>query len=307
MRDAFMCAVRVSVVVCTRNRADQIVACVESILANRADHFELLVVDQSDDRATESALACYASDPRFRHVLIPTRGLSRSRNEGIALTTGPIVAFTDDDCRASDDWVENIDRIFSDDPDVGLLFGRVELPVGASDTGFGASFVPSRREYKDAFPPVGVPWGIGANMAFRREVFDRVGLFDALLGAGGKFRAGEELDLTIRVLAAGFKVVNAHEVSLLHLGVREGEDASKLLHGYALGTGAALAKHWRLRTKGSRKLVGHWVVHHAESGIRNALLGRRPTGLGYLARLVWGLVSPYEYVVDAERRVYVDG
>ena len=65
-------------------------------------------MDQSDDDATEQALAVYAGDRRFRYVRTSSRGASAARNVGVEQSTAPIIAFTDDDCRVSTDWLQQI-------------------------------------------------------------------------------------------------------------------------------------------------------------------------------------------------------
>jgi hypothetical protein len=185
------------------------------------------------------------------------------------------------------------------------VFGRVTVPSDVDGSRrYAASFEPETREYENAFPGADVPWGIGANMAFRRLVFERVGMFDPLLGAGAKFPAAEEFDLTIRALAAGMKVVNAAEVSVLHLGVRERNVASALVRGYGLAIGATLAKHFRLGTREGGRLLASWVARHGSAAIRNAVLGRRPTNLGFVGGLLLGVVRSYGHSVDVGRSVY---
>jgi GT2 family glycosyltransferase len=297
---------RISVVVPTRNRAHDIGHCVRSILANPGAQFELVVVDQSDSDATQRALAPFLVDPRFRYLSSTTRGVSLSRNTGIESTSAPIVAFTDDDCRVSEDWVARIGEVFDATPDAAIVFGRVSVPPDVERNSYAARFEPTAREYQNTFPAVGVDWGIGANMAFRRRVFDEVGMFDPLLGPGATFPAAEEYDLAIRALAAGMKVVNAKEVSVLHLGVRERKAASVLVRGYGMAIGAALAKHVRLGTKDGTRLLASWIGHHGIGAMRNAVLRRRPTNLGFVGSLLWGVVRSSRHPVDAARHVYRD-
>ena len=262
------------------------------------------MVDQSDDDATQLALVSFGEDSRFRYVRSGTRGVSLSRNVGIDSTSAPIVAFTDDDCRAPEDWVARIAEVFEATPDAAIVFGRVTVPSDVEGSRYAARFEPVAREYQNTFPGAGVAWGIGANMAFRRSVFDDVGTFDPLLGPGAKFPAAEEYDLTIRALAAGLKVVNAKEVTVLHLGVREREAASALVRGYGMAIGAALAKHVRLGTKDGRLLLASWIGYHGTVAMRNAVLRRRPTNLGFVGSILWGIVRSSLHSVDSARFVY---
>jgi glycosyltransferase involved in cell wall biosynthesis len=273
-------------------------------LANPGVQFELVVVDQSDNDATQQELAPFLADPRFRYIRSRTKGVSLSRNTGIESTRAPIVAFTDDDCRVSKDWVNRIAEVFEATPDAAVVFGRVAVPSDVMGSRYAASFEPGAREYQNTFPAADVAWGIGANMAFRRWVFDEVGLFDPLLGPGATFPAAEEYDLAIRALAAGLKVVNAKEVSVLHLGVREREAASALVRGYGMAIGAALAKHVRLGTKDGAHLLASWIGHHGKVAMRNAVLRRRPTNIGFVGSLLWGIVRSSRHPVDAARHIY---
>jgi glycosyltransferase involved in cell wall biosynthesis len=191
----------------TRNRPDHAVPCAGSILSNAGDDFELLIVDQSDDTATERALAVYAGNGRFRYIRSSSRGASAARNVGVEQSTAPLIASTDDDCRVSADWLLQISTLFEREPEAALVFGKVSIPEELRGKGFAADFEPHQRAYYHEFPPAHVAWGLGANMSARRSLFERLGTFDPLLGPDSPFRAGEESDLAIRALAAGYEVV----------------------------------------------------------------------------------------------------
>ena len=296
---------RISAVVPTRNRPDHAAPCAGSILANAGDDFELVVVDQSDDDATERALAIYTGDRRLRYIRSNSRGASAARNVGASQSTAPVIAFTDDDCRVSDDWLRQISILFERDPDAALVFGKVSIPVELQGKGFAADFEPHQRFYHHQLPPVHVSWGIGANMSVRRSLFERLGTFDPFLGPGAPFLAAEECDLAIRALAAGYKVVNAAEIAVLHLGVRIGDDASKLMRGYGKSMGATLTKHVRLRTRGSDALLLSWFTHFAGKGLLNVARGKRPTGLGLVAGMLSGVYSSLGQPIDRARGIYV--
>jgi glycosyltransferase involved in cell wall biosynthesis len=297
---------QISAVVPTRNRPDHAAPCAGSILANAGDDFELLVIDQSDDDATERALAVYAGNRRFRYVRSSSRGASAARNVGVEQSTAPIIAFTDDDCRVSTDWLQQISSVFEQEPEAGLVFGRVSIPDELKGKGFAADFEPHQRAYHHEFPSPHVAWGIGANMSARRSLFERLGTFDPLLGPGSPFRAGEECDLAIRALAAGYKVVNAAEIALLHLGVREGDEASKLMRGYGRAMGATLTKHVRLGTRESKVLLLSWFTHFAGRGLLNAVRGKRPTGLGLVGGMLAGAYLSLSHPIDRARGIYTD-
>src|SRR5688572_22460876 len=87
---------RYAVVVATRDRGAKIVPLIQSIQASEVQDFELVIIDQSSSDATAQAVAPFLVDERIRYAHSCARGASRARNDGIALTTAPIIAITDD-------------------------------------------------------------------------------------------------------------------------------------------------------------------------------------------------------------------
>lgn len=296
----------VSVVVPTRNRPTQIGACVQSILATSGFE-ELIVIDQSDDAATEQLMSNF-TDPRLRYVRTDTRGVTSARNLGIELSTGEIIACTDDDCRVAPDWASTIGNLFAADPEAAVICGRVRVPSQLLlDGGYAANFEPQVREWRGSYPPPDADWGITANLASRREVIALVGNFDPMLGAGAPLRSGGEPDFLFRVLRAGLKVINAREVLVDHLGVRAaGEASQRLKHGYAAGIGAALYKHVRLGDRAAAVLYIRFLLWAIRLAWRNVLhFGGRPRGLRFLLGFLAGSLYSYKFRVDRERRQYV--
>jgi glycosyltransferase involved in cell wall biosynthesis len=293
---------RVSVVVPTRNRPEHAAACASLILAT--DGFvELIMVDQSDDCATEASLS-RIDDRRFRYVRTPTRGVTSARNLGMQLSTGDIVAFTDDDCRIRKDWVARIVDVFAADPEAVIVCGRVCVPAEVQSYGWAEEFQPRRREWQGRFPPFG-DWGITANLSLRRSILQRVGPFDPMLGAGAPLRSGGETDFLFRVLRAGFKVVNAQEVVVDHLGVRKlGDEARSLVENYGVGTAAALFKHVRLGDPSGIWVYSVFLFSAARCVLAKLLSGQRPIGATFLIAFLSGTVTSFRFRIDRGRRQY---
>jgi glycosyltransferase involved in cell wall biosynthesis len=295
----------VSVVVPTRGRPTHAEACVARILACRGA-FEVIVVDQSEGAETKRSLGRHLADRRLRYVRSLTRGVAAARNVGIAVSRGELVAFTDDDCRVPPEWIERFEQVFRQDPETGIVCGRVALPPGSDSLGYAAAFEPRRRVYKGQMPPPGADWGITANMIVRRRTLGRIGVFDELLGAGAPLRSGAETDLLVRAWRAGLQVVNASEVEVLHLGVRRyGRDARVLLIGYLIGTGAVFAKHARLGGAQERRLYARWLDHLIRGGARNLLRRKRPTGIALALAFLWGSILSCRYRIARDPALYV--
>jgi O-antigen biosynthesis protein len=214
---------RVTVAVCTRDGAERLPQCLDSIvaLAYPADLLDLIVVDNAPhDDATRRLVAFHY--PSIRYVVEPRPGLDHARNRAIAAATGVIVAFTDDDVSVDAGWIEAIARIFVDEPDVEAVTGLVvadEIDVepqrlfeiyGGFGRGFDRQFhrVDTVSGEKAARRHAGAGrFGTGANMSFRRRVFDRIGGFDPALDVGTATNGGGDLEMFFRVLKEGGTLV----------------------------------------------------------------------------------------------------
>lgn len=297
----------VSVVLSTRNRPDDAGACVATILENRSPEFELIIIDQSDDGRTEAAIVSHQQDRRVRYTRTATRGLSVGRNLGVQLSSGEIVAFTDDDCRVAKDWVQQMGAIFAADSEISSVFGRVRIPEGTFERkDYAGGFEPEEDLYEASLPMPESNYGIGANMAFRRSALGRLGPFDPVLGAGAPLKSGEDVDMLFRALTGGLKVVYARGPEVLHLGVRRGAAKRVLVQGHQIGLGAMFYKHVRLGDATALRCFLGSVGHCVGTCLRNGVRLARPIGIRMTLNFLSGALSAYRYGVDPSRRVYVD-
>lgn len=178
---------RLSIILPTYNRAASLRHALAALLGRSAGaaSFELVVVDNNSTDGTEALLA-RIDDPRLLVIREPRQGLSYARNAGVKLSHSDYVAFTDDDVEAAPGWAATIIETLDANPDVDGVGGRV-LPVwpgGAPPRWLThAHWAPlalqdhgDARRVFDAAHPCGL---VGANVAFRRRVFTRIGGFDA--------------------------------------------------------------------------------------------------------------------------------
>jgi glycosyltransferase involved in cell wall biosynthesis len=178
----------VSVVVSTYNRADMLGGALASVLAQGASTppFEVLVVDNnSTDGTAQIIREAAARDHRVRGLFEPRQGLSHARNAGIAAARGRIVTFTDDDVRAEADWIAAIVRAFEEWPDVAFVGGKVlpdwptAPPPWLTRDHWAPLALADYGERQIRVSPDQAICLVGANLSVRRDVFDRVGLFEA--------------------------------------------------------------------------------------------------------------------------------
>ena len=144
----------------------------------------------------------------------PRQGLSWARNTGMATAKGGILAFTDDDAVPAADWVASIVAVLKDSG-ADVVGGRI-LPVWPGPVPswlaryrglFGNLALMDYPTKERLVVESGTPQVWGCNMAFRRDVFDRIGPFDTGLGrVGDRLYGGEDVDMVRRALAANLVV-----------------------------------------------------------------------------------------------------
>lgn len=216
---------KISVILCTYNRSDLLPEAARSILAQPApttDGYELIIVDNNSTDDTRKAVEKLRADfpDRVRYLFEPRQGRSFALNTGIREAKGEIVLFTDDDILAEPDWLASIHRAFETSAAEGVG-GRVcpnweaERPswlveelygtLGLIDYGAEAGWLDDDR----------LP--IGCNVAFRRGVFDRIGLYNTALGRKGEaLFSSEDDEFCRRLLRAGGRIYYEPAAVIVH-------------------------------------------------------------------------------------------
>lgn len=188
---------KVSVVVASYNAANTLKACLESLRNLNYADYEVILVDDGSTDSTPQIAQLFPNVRYFRHHT--NLGLSVARNTGIAAAAGEIVAFTDADCRADEDWLYYLvaDLISGEFAGVG---GHNLLPPDDSPTATAVMVSPggpahvmlTDREAEH------IP---GCNMAFLKSALDAIGGFDPIF-----WKAGDDVDLCWRLQQAGYKI-----------------------------------------------------------------------------------------------------
>lgn len=255
-------SIAASLIICTRNRAGQLRGCLESIDVRRMRSCgcELIVVDNGSHDDSREILWGFVQKWGERGIRIveePRIGKSFALNAGLSEARGEVVAFTDDDCYLDERYFDVLLNAFRDG-DFAYCGGQIRR-YDPSD----AFYVCNHEERESRIPPYGfVPAGRiqGANMAFRREVIDRIGGFDTLFGAGRKFRCAD-IDFAGRAAQAGFAGAHVPDLIVYHHHRRkEGAElqALKRENDYARGAYYAkfiLAGRWKYLYRWSRLAV----------------------------------------------------
>lgn len=278
----------VAVILCTRDRPAFLETALPAVKAALRPGDEAVVVDSA---SVDPAVRRVGEAAGFRVVRAPRPGLALARNVGIAATTAPVVAFTDDDCRPQSDWTARLAAHFAD-PVVGFTTGRV-LPDRQDGPLVAVKTDEEPRRFDGAQDPA--PTGHGANMSMRRIALEAIGCFDEILGAGTSFFAGEDHDVFYRLLRAGWVGVYDPDVVVVHSQWRRTSEVFRLRYGYGIGSGAVAMKVARLDGRLGRQLLWYRLWD------RGLLVTARAVRDGYRGGVVDGVVRAAGTSVGAAR------
>lgn len=227
----------VTILICTWNRAEKLRNCLTSLLQLEVPaglEWEIVVVNNCCTDHTSSVIQSFHDSLPIREVFEPQLGHSVSRNTGISMSSGTLILFTDDDVQVDPKWISEIKRV-SDQYPKSCIFGGPIYPqlekvprhiqkcmespffdglILRKNLGSGVKIL---DESESLF---------GANMAFRRTLFEQI-RFDSCLGLKGNDHIrGDETDLIERARQKGATVVwvpsaqVSHEISINRLSYR---------------------------------------------------------------------------------------
>jgi GT2 family glycosyltransferase len=289
-----------SVVICTRDRPDELSRCLSSLPRQSYPPSEIIVVDNAsrDQRTRDVALAAgviYVREDR--------PGLDVARNSGALRATSDIVAYTDDDVLLHPHWLERLLCEF-DKPEIGAVTGLVlpaELATEAQryfETHWGFVKGYRRRDFDSAlfranrgraFPAWEI--GAGASMAFRREVFEKIGLFDERLDVGRAGCSGDS-EYWYRLLANGYTCRYAPASVAFHFHRRTLDGLASQIYHYMRGhTAALLVQQERTGIAGNRFRAYFYIPLWHSYRLLLKLLGRNRASDRFLKEEVTGALA----------------
>jgi glycosyltransferase involved in cell wall biosynthesis len=302
---------KLSVIVATRNRADQIRPCLESIATALAKasplDAEIVVVNNGSTDNTSEIVKAWAWECPFPVCLAyePRPGLSYARNQSLKSARGELLAFTDDDCRLSPDYINDLLRHDAADNEPVIRGGRIELGNPA-DLPITIKTTSDRQRFNQRMHPItGQPIiGLisGCNMTMRRAVTDRLGPFDERFGAGAFIPSAEEADYHYRAYLADITLEYVPDMVVFHHhGRKQKQVAYNLYRQYAIGEGALFAKYFFKRPSLCRPFI--W---HLNAAIKEIVSGSNTflpvIGFSHKHRVAYGVLGAVKYFTSPRRK-----
>lgn len=307
---------KLSVVICTRNRPQAIDDCVKALVESNDKDFELIVIDNAPDNdSTEQVIRKY---PSVKYVKEPRKGLDVARNTGARYASNDIIAFTDDDVMVEPNWTALLKSTFQDPKTMAVTGLVVPLSLKTKaqyifekDWGFNKGYLPQvfDQEYFEANLNIGVPvWniGAGANMAFRREIFEHVGWFDERLDVGASGCSGDS-EYWYRILAGGFQCNYFPQLFVYHQHRESMAMLKSQVFNYMRGqVSSVLVQYKNYQHKGNLYRLQKSLPEYYARKIFADLKNLRPNSLINTLNEVHGCISGWLYY-QKHRNVIRDG
>ena len=288
---------KISVIICTRNRFEDFVKTLPSIATQTHLPNELIVVDSSDDKKLESYLDSVELPFPIRYFHTQP-GLTLQRNHGIRECSGDLVFFFDDDVNLDANYLTEVEKAFAKDTKhkigaVGgkivnnslqtfrlklelFIFGFIRAVFGVVGTGNGKFYLSGMPSHPQENQSSGfIECLSGCCMAFRREVFEKIS-FDEWFAHYGLM---EDVDISKQILDAGYQIYHETSATLIHnespmnrLKVKQWAEMSVVNYDYLF------RKSWRKDTW--RWLFYYWsllglvvVNFHSLKGLQGTFIG----------------------------------
>ncbi len=282
-----MTEVEVSVLVCTRDRPDQLIRCLKSLLDLDFHSFEIIVVDNGSKNFSIPDLS-FSRPTRFFSQPVP--GLSYARNLAVRQARGEFVAFLDDDAVVAPGWLKFSIRRF-EDPLVHCVTGRV-IPLQLEtkwqrkilQSGWFPDSEDPQQFDQTNFNAITTTAGNGCNFLVRKSFFANHE-FSKIFGAGTPVGGKEDHYLFYEVIRSGFRIFYEPTAVVYHeYPATEVQYRKKVLQ-YCTAHGAYLIK-FLFSEKGYRL----WTLKYLARKI--IFLGKNGPGVPAGFRVLGMLLGP---------------
>ncbi|WP_099239448.1 glycosyltransferase family 2 protein [Synechococcus sp. BDU 130192] len=223
------------------DRHDKIVRLIHSLIKQKHQDFELIIVDQNENNDLKEKLKSYTEKLNLIYLKHNRRGLTAGRNLGLRYVSGDIIAFPDDDCWYSESLLESIKKWFVDNEQWDGLCGcTIDLDGNLTSTKWDstAGEINKFNIWRRA---------ISSSIFLKAPAINDIQGFDETLGPGANspWQCSDETDYLLSLLSQNKKLHYDPEIKVYHLEpiTQYNQQALVRAKRYAPGTGRVLKKH----------------------------------------------------------------
>lgn len=217
--------IAISVIVITYSRKEGLKSCLNSILKQEYNDYELIIVDNNEDELISNYLRELISKikdiDKVRYYKVNKNlGVTGGRNFGIKKAKGDILVFIDDDAFLENkNALQKVHINFLKDSQIGALSFKI---VNYYSKKIERKEFPHKNKKLNPDKQFETSYFIGAGHAIKKEIFDKIGLYSEDF-----FYGMEELDLSFKIIDSGYKIYYYPEVIVWHKQSLEGRLTEK--------------------------------------------------------------------------------
>lgn len=231
---------RYSLIVPTFGRPDEVTEFLESLLDQKHDSFEVIISDGTPDDTLRPELKKYEGNDTYPLTLHYEEYLpvSAARNDGAKIAKGDIFIFLDSDCIIPPDYLNHIDS-YLEQNDAAIFGGpdaaHDDFTILQKAISYSMTSMLTTGGIRGKKSHVGTYHPRGFNMGMKREAFESVNGYST-------FRCGEDIELSIRLIKAGYKTALIEEAHVYH----KRRTSIKQFFKQVFRFGAARVNIWKL-------------------------------------------------------------
>lgn len=224
----------IDIIIPTCNRPKLLKTCLDSVANQTVHPKNIYVIDQSDNSSDVKKLCFGYGGVTYMHT--ERKNKSAAVNLVIGISSATYISVVDDDTTLHSNWVEIAMDAFQN-TNFNVVQGQIipgEIENNAKESRLNDTIEKRKIIRKAIITPL---FKIGCNFVFRRDVLDKVGIFDTDFGPGSRFLSSDDNDWGYRVLNAGLEVLYDPRLKLAHRSWRDAVEDLKQMsdYGYALG------------------------------------------------------------------------
>lgn len=299
--------IKISVVICTYNRATYIQDAMDSLYHQTIDKqfYEIIVVNNnSNDNTIEVCEDWISKHPaaQYRFYNEAKQGASYARNTGAAYANGSLICFMDDDAIAESDYLERIIRFFDEHTDAGGLGGRIipkYIPEEPKWMSYYVSSLVGNFDYSNEVSVFSAnKYPLESNMIIRKEDFFAVNGFNVELpGVVGTLRiGGEGKDFFFKLKAIGRVIYYDPTIRVQHV-----VEVSKLTKEYMYRVASGIGRGEKVRTlQISKSAYLKKILEYIFKLLAAIILGFKYLFQGYPAKF-WPII---QFRIDALKGLF---